>query len=420
MTESNVNYARFLQHEAGSTLDSSAITGTAAQHKVYVVVVDVNKATLNVDSALMAVEATNANIINTANEDNIQLLRIEGGTNNLTGSVDDLARMTQFAQGVESSLHILGTETAQKAGAVVFHGAESERDVTITAARVEGGSADIFALDNARFTVESHKMVKVENGNVTVNNHIKTDTVSTGETTGSLTLANGADAEALNEVIAASGDVTFLNMAAENKTAQGSQTAVSLNNLEIGAGKTVSFYEAAAPVSVGELAEEASVTVVGMLTAGEGATLNADLHMKSGSVMDVSGAQDSFGLQLGCSFTIDPGAQLSENDMLAVSSLSMENRWYYLATSAEQLIITGIGEWDGTKGEQLTCEDYMHVQMDAANVYTNLDKNRYALVYNWGQNVGTYTVALYLIPEPATTSLSLLALAALAARRRRK
>lgn len=53
-------------------------------------------------------------------------------------------------------------------------------------------------------------------------------------------------------------------------------------------------------------------------------------------------------------------------------------------------------------------------------MHPDLEKGKYAMVYNWGQNVGTYTVALYLIPEPATTSLSLLALAALAARRRRK
>lgn len=62
----------------------------------------------------------------------------------------------------------------------------------------------------------------------------------------------------------------------------------------------------------------------------------------------------------------------------------------------------------------------MHPDLDASLVYTDLEKGKYAMVYNWGQNVGTYTVALYLIPEPATTSLSLLALAALAARRRRK
>ena len=420
-TEDNVDYTSFLQHEAGSTLNSSTITGTANQHGKYLVGVDVNSATLNVDSVLMTVQATNANIINAVAE-NIEYFVIAGGSNTLTGSVSDLAGMTQFAQGVETSLHIQGAETAQKAGAVVFHGSESERDVTISADQTDGDRFDTYSLDNERYTVESHKMVKVENGNVTVNNHIKTDTVSTGETTGSLTLANGVDAEALNEVIAASGDVTFLNMAAENETATGGQTSISLNKLEIGAGKTVSFYEAAAPVSIDQLAQEASVSVVGTLTAGQGATLNSDLVMESGSTLDVRGTSGT-GLLMGSEVTLNKGMTLSD----------YSGEWASWEVGTKYTLFTGVDGLDIGNGVTTGTMDYTQ-WVDASEYFTNIEEsNRYFLCYggapardsvgvlsavNDGSNVGM--IYIMTVPEPTTSTLSLLALAALAARRRRK
>ena len=194
--------------------------------------------------------------------------------------------------------------------------------------------------------------------------------------------------------------------------------SVNVQDVTIGAGATLGVYNGttAGEGNVGSI----SIETGKVLTAGDAAQLNANLTMKEGSVMDVSAAQDSHGLNLGCSLTIEPGATLSDKDMTAISGLSMENRWYYISTSVEQLHITGIGDWNATQGQQLTCEDYRHVQLDASEVYTNLESQKYAMVYNWGENVGTYTVAIYYIPEPTTGTLSLLALCALAARRRRK
>ena len=294
--------------------------------------------------------------------------------------------------------------------------------MTISAARTDGDGADIYSLENERYSVEAHKMVKVAAGNVTVNNHIKTDTVSTGGTTGSLTLANGADAETLNEVIAASGDVTFLNMAAENETATGGQTSISLNKLEIGAGKTVSFYEAAAPVSIDQLAQEASVSVVGTLTAGQGATLNADLVMEKGSTLDVRGTGGT-GLLMGSEVTLNKGMTLSD----------YSGEWASWEAGTTYTLFTGVDGLDIGNGVTTGTMDYT-AWVDAKEYFSNIqESNRYFLCYggapaqdsvgvlsavNDGSNVGM--IYIMTVPEPATSTLSLLALAALAARRRRR
>ena len=68
---------------------------------------------------------------------------------------------------------------------------------------------------------------------------------------------------------------------------------------------------------------------------------------------------------------------------------------------------------------QLDFVNWRNFDMDASRVFTNLDENTYALVYNWNAD-NTGRVALVMIPEPTTGTLSLLALCALAARRRRK
>ena len=67
---------------------------------------------------------------------------------------------------------------------------------------------------------------------------------------------------------------------------------------------------------------------------------------------------------------------------------------------------------------QLDFVNWRNYDMDASRVFTNLDENTYALVYNWDP-IHENVVALRMMPEPATTTLSLLALAALAARRRK-
>ncbi|MCQ2366268.1 MAG: autotransporter-associated beta strand repeat-containing protein [Akkermansia sp.] len=269
---------------------------------------------------------------------------------------------------------------------------------------------------------------------------VKIDTAKYAFNADGTAIEQGTDGGTLNLSGAVSGDATIQKVGAGTANITGSTASfngsvdveagvlnimnaasVNVQDVTIGAGATMGVYTGT--TAGGDNVGSISIEQGKVLTAGDAAQLNANLTMKEGSVMDVSAAQGSHGLNLGCSLTIEPGATLSDKDMTAISGLSMENRWYYISTSVEQLHITGIGDWDATQGDQLSCVDYRHVQLDASEVYTNLESQKYAMVYNWsnsGENVGTYTLAIYLIPEPTTSTLSLLALCALAARRRRK
>ncbi|MDO4954149.1 MAG: autotransporter-associated beta strand repeat-containing protein [Akkermansia sp.] len=218
---------------------------------------------------------------------------------------------------------------------------------------------------------------------------------------GALVLTAGVEPTALKEVIATSGDIQFMNMAAAN-----------LDTLEIGAGKTVSMYTG----SIAEAAQEASVTVSGTLTADAGATLNANLELAAGSTLDVS-ATGGTGLQLGSTLTINPGMQLSDADLRNVWDLEIGGM-YKLVYDVNLLEIkdsTGTVTGTFNPGE-LTAAD----KVDAHQFYNKLQENHYYVVFtNDGGNVGTYAIYCN-VPEPTTSTLSLLALAALAARRRRK
>ena len=162
-----------------------------------------------------------------------------------------------------------------------------------------------------------------------------------------------------------------------------------------------------------------------VLTVGEGATLNANLVMKAGSKLDVSAAQGGHGLIMGSEVTLESGALLSNASLEApvddfnafLFDYLSSNEYYYLYDSVEDLYIQQGDEVKPFK--ELDFVNARNMDMDASRVFTNLDENTYALVYNWDP-IHENVVALRMMPEPTTSTLSLLALCALAARRRRR
>ena len=165
------------------------------------------------------------------------------------------------------------------------------------------------------------------------------------------------------------------------------------------------------------------------LTAGADAHLNADLIMEAGSKLDVSTAQEESmgkGIVMGCAVTLHSGLVLVDethdkalypdiNDYL-FEYLS-HNDYYYLYDSVEELYIQ---QGDETKPvSHLDFVNWRNFDMDASRIFSNLNENTYALVYNWDP-IHENVVALRMIPEPTTGTLSLLALAGLCMRRRRK
>jgi len=132
--------------------------------------------------------------------------------------------------------------------------------------------------------------------------------------------------------------------------------------------------------------------------------LNAHLTLASGSSLSVAEG----GLAMGSTLSLSTGITLDDTTL---------NRVYSLNTGESLALFTGV---DGLKlGET----SYASISADdgilASPYFTNLNSDQYRLTYT-GTDNGTLSIISAAVPEPATATLSLLALAALAARRRRK
>ena len=158
------------------------------------------------------------------------------------------------------------------------------------------------------------------------------------------------------------------------------------------------------------------------LAAGHGAQLNANLVMEGGSTLDVHSTEGA-GLLMGSTVTLSKGMTLKDYSA----------DWATWKVGTKYVLFSGV---DGLSigGDMMTGTlDYTQ-WVDAKEYFTNIEEsNRYFLCYggapdqsaqgiltavNDGSNVGM--VYIMAMPEPTTSTLSLLALAGLAARRRRK
>ena len=107
------------------------------------------------------------------------------------------------------------------------------------------------------------------------------------------------------------------NISGTEMTMKNAEGVLSLEELTIGAGSTVSFYDKA------DAPAEGTITVTETLTAGGGVLL-ANLVMADGATLDVDGG-DAKALTLGSVFTIAEGAIVTlDNDTLAAIA-SLEN-----------------------------------------------------------------------------------------------
>lgn len=225
-----------------------------------------------------------------------------------------------------------------------------------------------------------------------------------------------------------SGDMSSFNgsVSAEKGTLNVlNADSLAVKDVHIGEHAVFGVYSGASPTASTGTEGSIAITENNVLSAFEGATLNANLVMEAGSKLDVSYAQDSYGLIMGSSVTLKEGALLQDNKN-GVTSEDMNtflfeylshNDYYFLYNDVEEFYIQQGGS---TKQKyELNFTDWLHFDLDASRVFTNLDENTYALVYNWDP-IYKDVVALRMIPEPTTGTLSLLALCALAARRRRK
>lgn len=273
--------------------------------------------------------------------------------------------------------------------------------------------SDVFVLDDAKVTISNATAElknKLSNSAVVVNKEGSTITVSNGGNTltaltaqqGNLVVTNAANSKtALKEISAAGGNVDIRDL--------GEGASVSLQDLLIGNSRAVTALVSGTSVAADE-SNVAKVVVTGELNAMTGAKLNANLTMASGSTLKVADG----GLELGCTLTLNKGINLGDEQL----STLYDTHYVELFSGVDAITLASADITNSAEAITLA-------QGIDAGLFFNLPTaadvtapNPVRLIYTGAGNGGV--VALTIIPEPATATLSLLALAALAARRRRK
>lgn len=356
----------------------------------------------------------------TTADENLLLTRSEdkGVTMDMTGNISLKGNVTLDVIGSGSLKHksVFNNTAAIR----VQEGASlaAESDIT-TAVELNKGS---LQLNNASLKGDKAALSVNESGSIRAtggSNTVAANTVLGDGATITYDVAKGASLSSTGQLTArgARGNLVKLGegTAAINNTANVianiraeagelqvfGDTVYDLQDLQAATSAKLGFYIGA----VGDTAKEASVRVNGTATFGAGSTLNANLTLTTGSTLEVAEG----GLAMGSTLTLQEGITLGEDTLERIHSLSVGE--YTTLFSGVDGLTLGSKEY-----ASITAED----SILAAPYFSNLESN-YALIYT-GTNDGSLNITMLAmsVPEPTTATLSLLALAALAARRRRK
>ena len=295
-------------------------------------------------------------------------------------------------------------------------------DATIGSGTINDGSLDVAEEKtlNLRGNVDGTRTISLNTDSTL---RLTNDTSVANKITGGL---SATIVQTGNESATLTGDLSgFIgNVKVESRGALNILNADSMDNVTVdvtlGRRAILGVYKDANAVE----ASEGTLTISAdhRLAAAFHAQLNANLVMESGSVLDVSATGgESGGLHMGSTVTLDPGnVLLSEADMDAVNGLRYMQAYDLFSG------VDGLSLDDGAHFlvELGLSDPWVKASEVFANDLFKSAEREYYLFYsgkNQGGAVGYEgTVYLMRLPEPATGTLSLLALATLAARRRRK
>ncbi len=285
-------------------------------------------------------------------------------------------------------------------------GAIGDTSVTIKGGVIKGnivkGNASRINGGQASVTVEGNK-AKIGTNN---NGSITADTVTFRDVTAS-SYSDGFDkysgtvtAEKLtldnvNVDVLATLDVKAIEVVNGSSTSVILGDTATLATLTLDSDTVFGAFKAA-EARTADTASETTISV-GTLTAGTGATLNANLKFSASSTLNLAGS-----LAMGSSVELASGMTLGLSpEMLEklYSGVSLE-----LFTGVDSLTLDDV---DITAGTTLPADD----------IFSGLSAD---YTYEMGFNGGVVSLSATMVPEPSTATLSLLALAALAARRRRR
>ena len=323
------------------------------------------------------------------------------GAQNTVANVD--CSMGSTAEGTlrlaqDARLEVTGNIWSRNnTGILLDSGAEldiSGKKLTITN-RAEEGTASLAATtstDPGEYTINrtgyqiSNAHVTYTGGDATINNLLTNSSI---ENAGSGTLKVDNAGNTLSAVYATGGSVKLF-----------SDAELDLQELEIATSLSVSAYS-----QLSERAEqEARLNISGTANFGMGVTLNADLVMKSGATLKVADT-----VQMGSDVRLESGLKLAGAQYDTLNSLKVGEK-VTLFSGVDSLFLGS----STVASDAITLDDRV-----LANEYFSNLADSYFLVYDTTAGVGQGELSIAMIPEPTTATLSLLALAGLAARRRR-
>lgn len=279
-----------------------------------------------------------------------------------------------------------GAELVNTADKVKFSNRGTGEATFRTASEVNDAE---YSTNSTDWELTNGHLASTASGDKTLTNKLVNSSVENAGS-GKLTVSNSGNS--ITDVYATAGniDIEQLNAAVN----------LNLSELTVAESKTVGLYSGS-----GDSRVEANVTVTSQAKFGTGAVLNANLTLASGSTLSVAEG----GLAMGSTLTLQKGLTLDDTTLGRVHALS---------AGESTALFTGV---DGLTLDKTTYTSLTESDSMLANPYfTNLNNsNQYVLTYS-GTDNGTLSIMAASVPEPTTTTLSLLALSALAMRRRRK
>lgn len=325
---------------------------------------------------------------------------IYGGSNNDDGKTDD-AGVQAIANAVVGKADII-INGGEVTGSIIAGGSAGtigNVEVVIT----DGIIGRDITKGAATRTADASTNVTVIGNKASIGGNIEADTVTlrdieaSDSSTGFDKYSNTITAKKL--VLSNVQTAIQARINVEEIMAGGSDTSIimgdtaTLESLTLDANTTFGAFKAAENLAV-ETNNETTLTLT-TLTVGKGATLNANIVLGADSTLSLEGC-----LTMGSTVSLTSGMTIDLSaDMLA---LMYDGKAIDLFTSVDSLTLDGnIINPDTVTNVNFTVDDKLQN-------------------FNMGYSNEGGTVSITLVPEPTTATLSLLALAALAARRRRK
>lgn len=355
----------------------------------------------------------------TTADDNLLLTRSEtkGVTVDMTGSLNLQGNTAVEVIGSGTLRHkkAFNNATAIRVREGATLAVDSEAELTAATELSKSSiSLDSAEINGSGITVTDAATIRATGGNST----ITATTTLTNESTLTYDVAEGATlkstgaltSETRSDLVKIGTGSLQLNNAAnrfDNIRVDAGELKVhgaeayDLDNLQAATSASLGFYAGA----VGNVGTEAAVRVSGTADFGSGAQLNANLTLATGAVLNVADG----GLAMGSTLTLQEGVLLGDSTLARVQSLSV----------GESTTL-----FSGVDGLTLGNTEYTTISTEdsilASPYFSNLSNN-YVLSYTGTEN-GSLNITMMsaAVPEPTTTTLSLLALSALAMRRRRK